>query len=64
MPLYEYKCEKCEKEEEVFAGVNDPPPEHCGNPMKRLISSFFIRKGGGLYSVDNPEPKPWGDLDK
>ncbi len=54
MPLYEYKCEICGKEEEVFAHLNDPPPDCDGKPMTKLLSSFTIRKGGGLYSLDIP----------
>jgi putative FmdB family regulatory protein len=62
MPLYEYVCEKCDKQDEVFQGVNDPHPICCEQSMKRQIGGTFIRKGAGIYSVDvEPSTGPLGD---
>ena len=48
MPLYEFKCRKCEKEIEIQQKVEDDPPKCCGEEMKRLISlSSFRLRGGG-----------------
>ena len=64
MPLYEYVCEKCQKEDEVFQSVNEPHPICCNQSMKRLIGGTFIRKGAGIYSVDvepsNGDMGNWG----
>lgn len=56
MPIYEYACEKCAAETEVFQKVSDPAPESCPScgakdTMSRLVSrSSFRLKGGGWYS--------------
>lgn len=55
MPIYEYRCEACGKEQEKLQKMDDSPPpcehEGCtkrGEPMKRLISrSSFELLGGG-----------------
>lgn len=53
VPIYEYICEKCGKEEEVLQSVNDPPPMCCEQKMKKQISlSSFILKGTGWYKTD------------
>lgn len=63
MPIYDYVCEECGKEEEVFAFITEPPPTCHEKPMKKLLGPFMIRKGGGLYSMDKPEAKTMGDLE-
>ncbi len=54
MPIYEYRCEKCEEEFEVSQRITDAPlTEHegCGGPVRRLISrTSFTLKGSGWYS--------------
>ena len=56
MPIYEYKCQKCGREFEVFQGVSDRPVEvctYCGGPVHKLMSlSTFHLKGGGWYATD------------
>jgi putative FmdB family regulatory protein len=56
MPLYEYKCGRCEAVFEVIQKFSDAPltthPE-CGGPVVRLISSpAFQFKGSGWYITD------------
>lgn len=57
MPTYEYRCEKCEHEFELFQSITAEPkaecPE-CGENSKRLISSGagIIFKGSGFYVND------------
>jgi len=57
MPTYEYKCEKCGHEFEVFQSMTEPPvkkcPE-CGGPVTKLIGTGagLIFKGSGFYETD------------
>ncbi len=55
MPIYEYKCEACEKVSEVIQKMSDPSPEHCPKcnkgPLRKLVSNTaFVLKGGGWYA--------------
>ena len=57
MPLYEYKCEACQKRFEVIRKFSDPELEvctQCGKgPVQRLQSSPAIQfKGSGWYITD------------
>ncbi len=56
MPLYEYRCQKCQHHLEIIQRINDRPlltcPD-CGGPLVRLISSPAIQfKGSGWYITD------------
>ena len=56
MPLYEYRCDKCEHRFEVIQQYSDPPasscPE-CGGSVTKLMSSPAIQfKGTGWYITD------------
>ena len=55
MPLYEYRCDDCQKVSEFRMKMSDPHPEtcpHCGHSaLTKLISAAaFHLKGGGWYS--------------
>ena len=56
MPLYEYKCLKCEKIHEVMQKFSDPLLEtcpDCGEKVEKLLSlSSFSLKGTGWYTTD------------
>jgi len=58
MPIYEYKCTKCNKQFEVNQKIADPLLTECrvcGGKLKKLItSSSFVLKGGGWYVTDYP----------
>jgi putative FmdB family regulatory protein len=41
MPIYEYKCDKCEQVTELFTASFNPPETQickCGGIMERIIS--------------------------
>lgn len=55
MPLYEYKCEKCETVSEFHMKMSDPHPEQCpscgASSLRKIISqSAFQLKGGGWFA--------------
>lgn len=56
MPLYDYKCEKCEQVFEVRQNFSDPVltvHEGCGGAVTRLISVPALQfKGSGFYITD------------
>ena len=59
MPTYEYVCNKCGKEFELFQKMSDEPikvcPDaKCKGPVKRVIGegSGIIFKGAGFYEND------------
>lgn len=63
MPLYDYYCEACEKEYEVFHKIGEKTPdcEIHGTPMKTILSPVHVRKGAGLYSMDGPKKDRFED---
>lgn len=56
MPLYEYKCKKCEKVFEVLQKINAEPLKKClrcqGDVEKLSSVSSFQFKGSGWYITD------------
>jgi putative FmdB family regulatory protein len=56
MPLYEYRCEKCEGVIEVLQKHSAKPltvHDTCGGPLERLISTSALHfKGSGWYVTD------------
>ena len=56
MPIYEYKCEDCNKITEIWHGVNESPKTscpYCGGRLHKIISqTSFILKGSGWYATD------------
>src|ERR1041384_7786250 len=65
MPTYEYYCEKCEQQLEIFQSMKDPPLKVCPKDrctqktwgkgkIKKLIGAGagLIFKGSGFYITD------------
>jgi putative FmdB family regulatory protein len=56
MPIYEYHCERCNRNFELIQKFSDQPlTEHegCGGAVERLISSPALQfKGTGWYITD------------
>ena len=59
MPTYDYACEKCGHEFEVFQSMNDPrltkcPVKGCRGKVQRKIGTGagFVFKGSGFYITD------------
>ena len=64
MPIYEYQCQQCGRRSEALQKMSDPPLttcEHCGGPLKKLISSPAVQfKGSGWYVTDYARKNPAG----
>lgn len=60
MPLYEYKCESCEKTFEFMQKISEAPISkcpQCSGKLTKLISSpAFHLKGTGWYKTDYASP--------
>ena len=57
MPIYEYKCSKCEHQFEIIQRISDIPVEVCPEcsqtSVNKLVSAPSFRlKGGGWYETD------------
>lgn len=55
MPIYEYKCQKCNKIFELFQKVNDKPLKKCdcGGKVNRIFHPpGIVFKGSGFYTTD------------
>lgn len=56
MPIYEYHCDECEKNFDVFvrsaAQQSQPKCPECGSTkVKKAISLFGVGSGGGAQSL-------------
>jgi putative FmdB family regulatory protein len=58
MPVYEYKCNECDKRFEIMQKITDDPLNKCrscGGELKKLITNTsFVLKGSGWYITDYP----------
>jgi len=57
MPIYEYKCSKCEYQFELIQRFSDNPVEICPECNKKALTKLvsapsFRLKGGGWYETD------------
>ena len=58
MPTYDYQCDACGHEMELFQGINDPIKKKCPEcgklKLKRLFGSgaAIVFKGSGFYQTD------------
>lgn len=64
MPIYEYKCKKCNKVFEVIQSFGAPAPARCdfcgasSHYLTKLISpAQVVFKGSGFYLTDNRQAK-------
>lgn len=56
MPIYEFRCKKCNKQIEVFQKLSDKPPtrcQKCGGRLEKQFSRTAAHfKGEGWYVTD------------
>lgn len=58
MPTYDYQCDACEHEFELFQGINDPVKKKCPECGKLKLRRLFgtgaavVFKGSGFYETD------------
>src|ERR1700681_4756032 len=56
MPIYEFRCKKCNDQIEVFQKLSDKPPTRCrkcGGRMEKQFSRTSVQfKGKGWYVTD------------
>ena len=58
MPTYDYECDACGHEMEIFQGINEPVKKKCPecgkNKLRRLFGSgaAIVFKGSGFYKTD------------
>ena len=56
MPIYEYRCQDCDRVFERLQRISDEPLEvcrHCGGAARRIVSSPAIQfLGSGWYVTD------------
>jgi putative FmdB family regulatory protein len=74
MPTYEYTCNKCDKEFEVFQSMKDEPLKVCTCGKKGKVTrkigggAGLIFKGSGFYITDykksSSSPSKSGDSEK
>lgn len=68
MPIYEYKCTKCNEQFEIIQKFSDEPIKKCkscGGKLKKLITNTsFVLKGSGWYVTDYPSSDRKKAIDK
>lgn len=58
MPTYDYECDACGHEMEVFQGINDEVLKKCPECGKKKLRRLFgtgaaiVFKGSGFYQTD------------
>ena len=61
MPFYDYHCETCDLDFEVFQSMSEKPSgtcPTCGAQVRRLFdASSIIFKGSGFYKTDTRSAK-------
>jgi putative FmdB family regulatory protein len=64
MPIYVYRCRKCDATEEHIQRISDPPIIKCsacgGKLEKAITSAAFHLKGGGWYKDGYASARPEG----
>lgn len=62
MPTYQYRCQSCARELEVFQKFTDASltecPE-CDGELRKVFSAVgVVFKGSGFYATDSRKPDP------
>ncbi len=58
MPTYDYECDACSHNFELFQGINDPVQKKCPQCGKQKLRRLFgtggaiVFKGSGFYQTD------------
>ncbi len=56
MPIYEFRCKKCQNQIEVYQKISDKPPtrcKKCGGRLEKQSSRTSVQfKGEGWYVTD------------
>lgn len=66
MPIYEYRCTRCQHDFESFHPVGELPPvcPQCGGDARKVYSSVgLIFKGSGFHTTDYRKSTPSGNGD-
>jgi putative FmdB family regulatory protein len=57
MPTYDYRCEKCGEQLEVYQSFSEEPltkHQGCGGKLTKVLSpAGIVLKGSGFYKTDN-----------
>lgn len=68
MPLYEYRCLKCDRHTDKIENVNGPHLKkcpHCGGKVESVLTAPAIQfKGSGWYVTDYGRKTSGGDGQK
>jgi len=68
LPLYEYRCLKCDRHTEKIENVNGPHLKkcpHCGGKVESVLTAPAIQfKGSGWYVTDYAKKTAGGDTGK
>jgi putative FmdB family regulatory protein len=68
LPLYEYRCLKCDRHTDKIENVNGPHLKkcpHCGGKVESVITAPAIQfKGSGWYVTDYGKQTSGGDAGK
>jgi putative FmdB family regulatory protein len=68
LPLYEYRCLKCDRHTDKIENVNGPHLKkcpHCGGKVESVITAPAIQfKGSGWYVTDYGRKTSGGDAAK
>lgn len=56
MPIYEYKCKKCDKTFDLLHDLNEPSVQVClycqGEAIRIFQANPIVFKGSGFYKTD------------
>jgi len=63
VPIYEYRCDRCDHQLEMLQKINDDPAKACPecgeDSLRKLISAVaFKLTGTGWYETDFKDKKP------